>query len=118
MRVKPLTLIVMTVAAVAMAYFVVETRAQGRGDGPIIYVTSQGLFYDSIVTADPLPPEGPFQLLEGGGPGPLGLQTEFGPGDVGYLGGRWWVDVNGNEVQDEDDHYFMCPLLPPGREEP
>jgi hypothetical protein len=33
----------------------------GRGDGPVIYVTSQGLYYDSIVTADPLPPRGPFQ---------------------------------------------------------
>ncbi len=30
-------------------------QAQGRGDGPIIYVTSQGLYYDSIVTASQLP---------------------------------------------------------------
>ena len=57
----------------------------GRGDGPVIFVTSQGLYYDSIVTADPLPPRGKFQVLE---LGPNGLQTEFGPGDPGYRGGR------------------------------
>lgn len=91
------------------------TITQGRGDGPVVYVTSQDLFYDSIVLTD-LPPVGPFQLLEM--EGPTGLQTEFGPGDPGYVGGRWWVDVNGNGEMDFDDDYFMCPLLPPGREEP
>lgn len=50
--------------------------------------------------------------------GPNGFQAEFGPGNVGYVGGRWRVDVNDNGVQDEEDSYFMCPLLPPGREEP
>ena len=88
----------------------------GRGDGPIVYVTGQGLFYDSVVTADPIPPEGPFQKLEM--TGPSGLQTELGPGDPGYVGGRWWVDVNGNNEMDEGDHYFLCPLLGPGREAP
>ena len=88
---------------------------QGRGSGPVIYVTSQNLFYDSIVTADPLPHEGPFQLLEEGGPS--GLQTEFGLGDTEYVGGRWWMDTDGNEQMDDDDHYFSCPLLGPGREE-
>jgi hypothetical protein len=89
----------------------------GRGDGPVIYVTGQGLIYDSIVTADPLPPHGPFQKLEMGGP--TGLQTEFGPGDPGYVGGRWWLDLNGNGVMDppgeDGDKYFSCPLLGPGR---
>jgi hypothetical protein len=87
----------------------------GRGDGPVIYVTSQGLYYDSIVTADPLPWQGPFQKLEvvNGQP-----QTEFGPGDPGHTGGRWWVDVNENGYQDAGDHYFLCPLLGPGRETP
>jgi hypothetical protein len=85
----------------------------GRGDGPIIYVTGQDLYYDSIVTADPLPPFGPFQKLE---MGPNGLQTEFGHGDGGYVGGRWWLDVNGNNEQDPEDHFFSCPLLGPGRE--
>jgi hypothetical protein len=89
----------------------------GRGDGPVIYVYGQGLVYDSIVTADPLPPEGPFQKLEMGGP--TGLQTEFGPGDQEYVGGRWWLDMNGNDVMDppgeDGDKYFSCPLLGPGR---
>ena len=35
----------------------------GRGNGPIIYVTSQNLYFDSIVTADPLSAHGPFQQL-------------------------------------------------------
>jgi hypothetical protein len=80
---------------------------------PVVYVTSQGLFYDSIVVAT-LPPKGRFQKLEMGGPS--GLQTEFGPGGPGYLGGRWWVDVDGNNVMDAGDLYFMCPLLAPGRD--
>jgi hypothetical protein len=90
----------------------------GRGNGPlsVIYVTSQDLFYDTFATKDPLPPHGDFQLLEMGGP--ADGQTEFGPGDPGYLGGRWWVDVNGNGERDEGDHYFLCPLLGPGRDSP
>jgi hypothetical protein len=87
----------------------------GRGDGPIIYVTGQGLYYDSIVTADPLPWKGPFQKLE---PVGMELHTKFGPGDPGYVGGRWWVDMNGNGFQDAGDHYFLCPLLGPGRDTP
>jgi hypothetical protein len=89
----------------------------GRGDGPVIYVTGQGFAYDSIVTADPLPFEGPFQKLELGGP--TGLYTEFGPGDPGYVGGRWWLDLNKNGIMDapgdEGDKYFSCPLLGPGQ---
>ena len=41
-----------------------------------------------------------------------------GPGQPGYLGGRWWEDTNGDGVQDAADHFFLCPLLPPGRAEP
>ena len=90
-------------------------EAKGRGDGPIIYVTSQKLYYDSIVTADPLPPKGPFQKLEE----VLNrLQTKYGPGDRHYVGGRWWEDANGDNQMDKDDHYFSCPLLGPGREAP
>jgi hypothetical protein len=74
----------------------------------VVYVTSQGLYYDTFATADPLPMRGRFQALVNG-------QTEFGPGQPGYLGGRWWVDENGNGVQDSGDHFFLCPLLPPGR---
>jgi hypothetical protein len=81
------------------------------GSDGVVYVTSQGLYYDTFVSADVLPMQGPFQLIQGG-------QTEFGPGDPGYLGGRWWEDLNSNGVQDEEDHFFLCPLLGPGRETP
>ncbi len=81
------------------------------GDIGVVYVTSQGLYYDTFVPVEVLPMEGPFQLIENG-------QTEFGPGDPGYLGGRWWVDVNGNGIQDEGDSFLLCPLLGPGREMP
>jgi hypothetical protein len=76
-----------------------------------VYVTSQGLYYDTFVVKDPLPMNGRFQLLVDG-------QTEFGPGQPGYLGGRWWEDSNGNGRQDAEDHFFLCPLLPPGRPTP
>ena len=82
-----------------------------RGTAGVIYVTSQGLYYDTYTVADPLPFKGPFQQLVNG-------TTEFGPGDPGYLGGRWWVDTNGNGVMDLTDHYFLCPLLGPGRASP
>ena len=86
-----------------------------RGGRPaalgVVYVTSQGLYYDTFVTAERLPMNGRFQLLANG-------QTEFGPGDPGYLGGRWWVDGNGNGMQDEGDDFLLCPLLPPGRSTP
>jgi hypothetical protein len=84
-----------------------------RGDGALgaIYVTSQGLYYDTFVSAETLPMKGRFQKLVNG-------TTEFGPGDPGYLGGRWWVDVNGNDVQDEGDNFLLCMLLGPGRTEP
>ena len=113
---------VVFIAAIAVFAFPTAASAKrggpgGRGDGPIIYVTGQGLVYDSIVTADPLPANGPFQKLEFGGP--TGLQTAFGPGDPGYVGGRWWLDLNGNGEMDPPgeggDKYFSCPLLGPGQ---
>ena len=76
-----------------------------------VYVSSQGLYYDTFVSADELPMHGRFQLLENG-------VTEFGPGDPGYLGGRWWVDSNGDGYQDAGDTFLLCPLLPPGRTTP
>lgn len=99
---------------------VLAVPAFARGEGnpnpqPVVYVTSQGLYYDSIVTADSLPMHGPFQKLE---VGPNGLQTEFGPGDQGYVGGRWWMDTNENDEMDPGDHYFLCPLLGPGSPTP
>lgn len=79
---------------------------------PVVFVTSQGLYYDSIVGPS-LPMEGPFQKLEvvDGQ-----LVTQFGPGDPGYLGGRWWMD-DGNGIMDEGDVFFSCPLLGTGRAE-
>ena len=94
-------------------------RTTGRGTGPTVFVTSQGLYFDSIVVVDPLPQKGRFQQLV---PTENGLTTEFGPGDVGHLGGRWWIDVNGDEIQNQiegvEDKFFLCPLLGPGRENP
>lgn len=87
-------------------------REKGRGTGPVIYVSSQGLFYDSIVLAD-VPMKGDFQQLT---MGTNGLTTEFGPGTVGHLGGRWWLDLNADGEMNEGDKFFLCPLLGPGRE--
>lgn len=79
----------------------------------VVYVESQGLFYETIV-GPAVAPEGPFQELRPGA-GPDGsLATDFGPGDPGYVGGRWWVDANGNGEMDEHDAYFSCPLLGKG----
>jgi len=89
-----------------------KERETGRGTGPVIFVTSQNLYFDSIVVVDPLPMKGRFQQLV---PTMNGLETEFGPGDPGHLGGRWWVDVNEDYMMDAGDHYFLCPLLGPGR---
>lgn len=104
----------LTLAANAQA--APPSDAPARGNGPIIYVPDQGLAYDSIVLAD-LPFQGPFQKLEPGGP--TGLQTEYGLGDQGYVGGRWWLDDGDNVMEDPSvsgDVYFLCPLLGPGRE--
>jgi hypothetical protein len=86
------------------------SRFGDRAPG-VVFVTSQGLYYDTFVVKDPLPMHGPFQRLTNG-------ETEFGPGEAGYLGGRWWEDLNGDGIQDAGDHYFLCPLLPPGRTTP
>lgn len=104
----------------ALAMFAVAgaaSTAQARGnvptDQPVIYVTSQGLYFDSIVQTM-LPQKGPFQELV---PTLDGLVTEFGPGDPEYVGGRWWIDANANGHMDGGDIYFSCPLLGPGRED-
>ena len=89
-----------------------EAAAGGRaGSGGVVYVISQGLYYDTFVATDALPMRGRFQQIFDG-------MTFYGPGDPGYLGGRWWEDTNMNGVQDGGDRYFLCPLLPPGREHP
>jgi hypothetical protein len=98
---------------VIVALLSVVPALANRGNGALgtIYVTSQGLYYDTFVTNDPLPMQGRFQKLEN-------HTTEYGPGDPGYLGGRWWVDENGNNIMDAGDHFFHCPLLGPGRATP
>jgi hypothetical protein len=105
----------LAIAAIGLLLGAGDAAARGAVEGPVIYVESQGLYYDSIVTAMKLPARGPFQQLY---PCDLGLCTEFGPGDPGHRGGRWWMDDNGNGEMDDDDVYFSCPLLGPGREAP
>ncbi len=100
----PVALVLALVAGLAFAS---ETSAK-TPEKPLprvsIYVESQGLCYDSIVTAQDLPDRGPFQLLEEDPDNHCGdgLMTEFGPGDQGYVGGRW---VTGDGAR------FMCPLI-------
>jgi hypothetical protein len=114
-RIVRASLVLTVVFGFFVALLAGSVSAQGDRFGDrtpgVVFVTSQGLYYDTFVVRDPLPPHGRFQLIENG-------QTEFGPGDPGYLGGRWWEDTNRNGMQDPDDHYFLCPLLPPGRETP
>jgi len=118
---KLLTTIALAGAMTMMTTSVLaKERTKGRGASgfPVIYVTSQDLYYDTVLLGD-LPYNGTenFQQLEPG-VGPTGVQTEFGPTDTEYFGGRWWVDANMNGYMDEEDVYFLCPLLGPGRTEP
>ena len=109
---------ILALALSSNAYAAKPERTTGRGTGPTVFVTSQGLYYDSIVVVDPLPQKGRFQQLKpGAGPGGT-LATEFGPGDPGYLGGRWWIDANENGEMDEGDAFFSCPLLGVGSATP
>jgi hypothetical protein len=108
---KPLVLIAACAVALVLTLTASATPGGRAASTGVVFVTSQGLYYDTFVTRDPIPMNGPFQLLENG-------ETEFGPGDPGYLGGRWREDMNGNGVQDAGDHFFHCPLLGPGRETP
>lgn len=103
-----LSLIVVVLAVMAA----VPAFAKGRGSGALgeVYVTSQGLYYDTFVSAEQLPVKGPFQLLVDG-------ETEFGPGQPGYLGGRWWIDDGDYILEADEDTFLLCPLLGPGRTE-
>lgn len=107
-RKTSIAVLAFVVAMAAIASLMAPSAVAGRGNGALgtVYVSSQDLYYDTFVTAEELPPHGPFQLLQDG-------VTEYGPGDPGYLGGRWRVP-NGKGGFD----YFLCPLLPPGREMP
>ena len=79
---------------------------RGNGDLGVVYVISQGLYYDTFVSANSLPPHGRFQLLVDG-------ETMWGPGDKSYVGGRWKIP-NGDGTYT----YLLCPLLGPGRTTP
>ena len=111
------TLVLISSAMLISSVAFAGNNSKGRGSegSPVVFVTSHGLYYDSIVVAD-LPVRGRFQKLvhvEG-----IGLMTEFGPGDKDYVGGRWWLDMNGDNEMDDGDAYFLCPLLGPGRADP
>jgi hypothetical protein len=115
MRKTILTALVIGLLTVVMAIPALASNGKsedssGRpGSGLTVTVESTGLTYDSIVTAQ-VPPHGRFQkLISVDGD----LTTAYGPGDRGYLGGRWWLDANGNDAMDEGET-FVCPLLGPG----
>ncbi len=103
-------------AVVALGLFGTTTASATTPPKPlprvVVYVESQDLCYESIVTAQNLPNKGPFQTLE---PDPdehcssPGIKTELGPGDPGYVGGRWEMTMPDGSVA-----RFMCPLLGPG----
>lgn len=105
--------LVVLIMVVVLALLAVIPASANRGNGElgVVYVSSQGLYYDTFVPVETLPMHGRFQKLVNG-------VTEFGPGDPGYLGGRWWVDVNGDNIMDAGDSYLLCPLLGPGRTSP
>ncbi len=107
--------VIIVASAVTLGSAAFAERTTGRGTGPVVYVTSLGLYFDSIVVVESLPARGRFQQLI---PGENGLETEFGPGTPGHLGGRWWIDVNEDGIMDDRDRYFLCPLLGPGRPNP
>ena len=104
----PVLLIVIMMALVSV---IPASANRGHGALGVVYVSSQGLYYDTFVSANSLPMHGRFQLLANG-------VTEFGPGDQGYVGGRWWVDNNGDGIMDANDSFLLCPLLGPGRATP
>jgi hypothetical protein len=103
-----LVVVALAVGVAALLAIPAEDAVANRGDGALgtVYVISQGLYYDTFVSAQSLPPKGRFQLLVGG-------QTMWGPGDQGYVGGRWKIP-NGDGTYT----YLLCPLLGPGRTMP
>jgi len=104
-------LVLSLVFVLAMLAIIPASANRGNGDLGVVYVSGQGLYYDTFVSAQSLPFHGRFQKLEAG-------VTEFGPGDQGYVGGRWWIDVDGDDVMEETDTFLLCPLLGPGRAAP
>lgn len=119
MHIAKLTIMITAIMCSFLLVIATATaKDKGKGNNDnlgVIYVDSQGLYYDTFKTTD-LPPNGKFQQLFPGAPN--GPTTQYGPGDSGYVGGRWWIDTNKDGLQDDLDIYFSCPLLGPGRAEP
>ena len=112
-----LAIVGMLVAALAIPALAGGHRNTGRGTGPTVFVTDQGLVYDSIVVAEGLTWNGQdnWQLLVPGGMGGADLTTDAGPGSEDYFGGRWYFDDDGTPGLSAGDTFFICPLLGPGR---
>lgn len=114
-------LLTVVMAVPALAANGKSEYSQGRPGSTLTVLVTGGdedpandVIYDSIVKAD-LPMKGRFQQLLPNPGGSTPVKTVYGPGDHGYVGGRWWMDLNDNDVMDEGDHFFICPLLGPGR---
>jgi hypothetical protein len=112
----------LVLAASAVVASAPSQALAGRGNGPVgvIYVTGQDLYFDTIGLKD-LPQRGPFQALyvvvdDDGNI--VDARTEYGPGDQGYVGGRWEAFIVDLDMNPVAIRYFECPLLGPGREEP
>ncbi len=108
---RKLTILAAVLVLAALAVIPAAADAGGHGALEVVFVSSQGLYYDTFVTVSSLPMQGPFEKL-------TNHVAEFGPGQQGYFGGRWWVDTNGNGIMDAGDTYLDCPLLGPGRTTP
>ncbi len=117
-----LSLAVLVFVLSALSFPLASAKPAGIPRGTdVVYVIGQGKYYDTVVPIDTekqLPFKGPFQQIIPGGVSPVAGSTQYGPGDPEYLGGRWWVDVNPNGYPDENDIFFLCPLLGPGRDTP
>ena len=112
--------VVLMLVLVALSLLVAMPASAARGGRPgsagVIYVRSQGLYFDTF-GGPSLPQHGRFQqLFPGVGGNPA--ETEYGPGDHDFVGGRWWIDNDGVPGMTAGDTYFLCPLLGPGRTSP
>jgi hypothetical protein len=65
MILKPIALVVMAAGLILIGPATATPGGRPAATG-VVYVTSQGLYYDTFVTNDPLPMHGRFQLLENG----------------------------------------------------
>jgi hypothetical protein len=76
MKMKNRVSVLFLVLVLALVSVTPAYAGRGNQEVGLIYVTSQGLYYETFATADPLPMKGRFQKLEvvDGQP-----QTEFGP---------------------------------------